>query len=434
MERDLYNQLLQWKENRYRKPLILQGARQVGKTHLLKHFAKTAFKDYVYINFEKNKKIHAFFANDLDPYRIVESLSIYFEMNINLAKTLIIFDEVQECPEALNSLKYFAEEAPEIHIAAAGSLLGVKLKNHRGFPVGKVDFLHLFPLSFFEFLSAIDKEKLRHYVESINGIAPIPEPIHEQLLELLKYYTIIGGMPEALKVYLQTQDLKQVREKQEAILNAYLLDFSKHADPHQVMKITGAWHSIPKQLAKENKKFMFSAIEKRARAREYETAIQWLIDAGVIYHCSSITAPKIPLSAYTDSKGFKIYLLDVGLLGAMADVPIKSLLEVDALFTEFKGALMENLVAQALKLTHKKSLYYWTEPSRAEIDFLIPVESHIYPLEVKAGKVVKQKSLRFYEDKYSPKYLLRASLMNLKREGNLCNYPLYLLQKLSKLI
>lgn len=433
MKRDIYQHLLAWKTSDRRKPLILRGARQVGKTYLLKSFAQAEYANFIYVNFELNKEINGLFQKNLDPHRIIRDLALLLNQQIEPHHTLIIFDEVQECPEALISLKYFYEQAADYHIAAAGSLLGVKLAGNLGFPVGKVNFLDLYPLSFFEFLSALDRESLRTMLLNLQLPDPLSEPIHNQLLDILKLYMFIGGMPETVQLYLEKQDLQIIREVHQEIIDAYVLDFVKHAPPIEVMKITNIWELIPSQLAKENKKFIFSAISKSARAREYETAIQWLTDARLIHKTYHISAPAIPLESYIDRKIFKIFLLDVGLLGALARIPASIILEGNKLFTEFKGSFTENFVAQELAAKYNNTLYYWSSTGTAEVDFVLPYKSQIYPLEVKSGKSKHKKSLISYEQKYSPSILSRTSLMNLLHNGKICNYPLYLVSRFPEL-
>lgn len=430
MKRDIYSQLENWKQSSRRKPLILNGARQVGKTYALKHFGKTSFQKTVYLNFEKNEKLCQYFDATLDPKELIKTLSIHSETDIDPQNTLLIFDEIQECPKALNSLKYFCEEANEYHIAAAGSLLGVKTKGEKGFPVGKVNFLHLYPLTFFEFIAALRHERTRTFLEEYQGFEPIPNPIHEKLIGLLKLYFFIGGMPEAVAEYVKTEKVNTVREIHMEILAAYEKDFAKHAPSHEIMKITTVWGQIHRQLAKENKKFIFSAIRQSARGRDYEEAIQWLSDAGLIHKSFQVSTPKFPLSAYADNTIFKIFLLDVGLLGAQSNLSMKTIIDENALFTEFKGALTENYVAQELIAAQNRNPYYWTSEGVAKIDFLIEKDHEIYPLEVKAGSSSKKKSLLVYNQKYSPSKLLRATTMNLKHNGDIYNYPLYLVCKL----
>ena len=433
MERDLYKLLEDWKQSKRRKPLILNGARQVGKTYALKHFGQNCYKKIVYLNFEKEERLAQYFKDTLDPKQLIKILSIHAEVNIEPQNTLLVFDEIQECPKALNSLKYFCEESNEYHIAAAGSLIGVKIAREKGFPVGKVNFLHLYPLTFFEFLSALGHEKLRRFLEQYQNYEPFPEPIHEKLLQLLKVYFFVGGMPEAVSEYAQSERLDTVREIQQEILDAYERDFVKHASVAEVMKITAVWQQVHRQLAKENKKFIFAAIRKSARGRDYEAALQWLLDGGLIRKCHLVKTPRFPLSAYADTNIFKLFLLDVGLLGAQSNLYPKVIIDGNVLFTEFKGALTENYIAQELTATKNAPLHYWSTAGTAEIDFLIEKEHEIYPLEVKAGANTKKKSLLVYDQKYTPSKLIRATTMNLMRNKNIYNYPLYFISRCHQL-
>lgn len=341
---------------------------------------------------------------------------------------MIVLDEIQECHQALASLKYFCEKKNEFHIATAGSLLGVKLT--KGFPVGKVNFLDLCPLNFFEFLQAVGEKELVTMLEEMHQPNAISEIFHNKLISFLKYYFIIGGMPEAVDTFLKTQNFEKVREVQKEILDAYILDFAKHAPKDEVIKIMTIWASIPNQLAKENKKFIFSVIRKSARAREFETSIRWLKNAGLIIKVNHIATPKLPLEAYSDKQAFKIFLLDVGLLGAMSKLDPRIILEEDRLFQEFKGSLTENFVAVELQDKHFDELYYWTSEGIAEVDFVGSLQQHIFPLEVKAGFSKKKKSLLVYDKKFSieesaPLVLSRASLRNFAYDGKIINYPLY---------
>ena len=430
MKRDIYQHLNAWKNSTRHKPLVLNGARQVGKTHAIKYFGKTAYKNTAYLNFEKDEKLGRYFEDTLDPKELVRILSIHTEVEIEPHQTLLILDEIQECPKALNSLKYFCEEANEYHVAAAGSLLDVKTAGEKGFPVGKVNFLHLYPLTFFEFLDAMGQEKTRQFLEGYSSYEPIPAPLHEKLIDLLKYYLFIGGMPEVVAEYVKSEKLTVVREIQDEILNAYERDFAKHAPPHEIMKIMTVWKQIHRQLAKENKKFIFAAIRKSARGRDYEEAIQWLSDAGLIHKSHLIETPKFPLSAYADNNVFKIFLSDVGLLGAQSSLSPQTTIDGHLLFTEFKGALTENYVAQELIATRNKGTYYWSSEGTAEVDFLMEEDHTIYPLEVKAGINQRKKSLLVYDQKYSPPKLIRTTAMNLKHDGKVYNYPLYLVSKI----
>jgi predicted AAA+ superfamily ATPase len=426
MEREFYQKLLTWKASELRKPLVLRGARQVGKTYILTEFAKQEYTDHIYLNFDENPHFAKFFDENLDPERIIKDLNIYFKTTIQPRSTLIILDEIQECPQALGCLKYFCEKKNEYHLAAAGSLLDVKLT--KGFPIGKVNFLDLAPLSFFEFLHALGENRLRLMLEEIEHPEAISEIFHNKLMTLLKYYFIIGGMPEAVATYLKTENLQQVRAVQKEILDAYMLDFAKHAPKEKVIKIMNVWDSIPNQLAKENKKFIFSAIRKSARARDFETSIQWLKSAGLIVKAHLISTPKLPLDAYSDKQAFKIFLLDIGLLGAMSKLDPPIILEGEKLFQEFKGALTENFVALELHDKHFDGLYYWASEGIAEVDFIISTEQRIFPLEVKASFSKKKKSLLVYDEKFSkeePLVLSRASLRNFASDGKVINYPLY---------
>ncbi len=429
MKRDIYKLLEGWKRSARRKPLVLNGARQVGKTYALKHFGKTSYEKMAYLNFEKDEKLGQYFEGTLDPKQLIRILSIHTGIEIEPHRTLLVLDEIQECPKALNSLKYFCEEANDYHVVAAGSLLGVKTAREKGFPVGKVNFLHLYPLTFFEFLSALGHEKIRVFLEEYQTYEPIPNPLHEELIQILKMYFFIGGMPEAVAEYSKTDNLTIVREVQLEILNAYEKDFAKHAPQNEIMKITTVWQQVHRQLAKENKKFVFAAIRKSARGRDYEEAIQWLADAGLIHKSYLVESPKFPLSAYADNDVFKIFLADVGLLGAQSNLSPQIIIDGDLLFMEFKGALTENYVAQELIAAKHKNPYYWASEGTAEIDFLIEEEHEIYPLEVKAGISQKKKSLLVYNQKYTPSKLIRATAMNLKHDGNIYNYPLYLISR-----
>jgi uncharacterized protein len=433
MKRDVYLNLLEWKKSKNRKPLILQGARQVGKTYILKIFGETEYKDYLYINFDKNKEVKNIFEKDLEPERVLSELELLFEKKIKEKDTLLIFDEIQECPNALNSLKYFNEEAKEYHIVAAGSLLGVKLNGDRGFPVGQVNFLNLYPLNFAEFLDAISRNDLRQALDTVKQSDQFSEPIHNLYVSILKQYMFIGGMPRVVKSFRKEKDYALVRKEQNEIIKAYMLDFAKHADKEQITKLSSIWDSIPRQLAKENKKFQYSVIEKNARTREYYTSLQWLINAGLIYEIPNVSRIEFPLKAFSDSDFFKVYLLDVGILGALCDLSPKNIIEDDVLFGMYKGAFTENFVCQELKATYQKELYYWTSEGKAEVDFIFSYDNEIYPLEVKAGTSKRKKSLAVYGEKYNPRILSRTTLRNFRIDGKIINYPLYMISKFPKL-
>jgi uncharacterized protein len=352
-------------------------------------------------------------------------------------KDLIIFDEIQSSNNALNSLKYFNEKANEYHIAAAGSLLGIKLSKPKSFPVGKVNFLNMYPLTFLEFLEANKQSGLCKLIKNTKAFVPYPEPFHQKLLDLLRTYFFIGGMPEVVQFFSETNDYSKVREIQKEILNSYILDFAKHAAAQDIPKISLIWESIPVHLGKENKKFIFSALKKTARAREYENALKWLEDAGLILRVNLVKTGKIPLKGYSDPNIFKIYVLDVGLLGALAKIHFDILVHGNRLFTGFKGAFVENFVAQQLISQKEISLHYWKSAGSAEIDYICEHENTIFPLEAKAGINARSKSLSSYDQKYNPTILSRTTLLNLKHDGKICNYPLYaisLFPELSKII
>lgn len=427
MERLLLEDLKKWKEKTDRKPLILRGARQVGKTWLLRDFGAKCFDDVCYVNFEQREVLANIFVGTLSPKRIIEQLSLYHGKKILPQKTLLIFDEVQELPRALTSLKYFAEEAPEYVICCAGSLLGVALHEGTSFPVGKVDFLDLYPLSFREFLMANGEQMLIDYILAGNRNL---QAFEVKLTDYLKRYFVIGGMPSAVNRWLDTHDYFEVDDVQHQLIEAYQNDFSKHAPSQMIEKIRYVWDSIPTQLAKENKKFIYGLVRNGARAREYEDALMWLSDAGEIIRTYNVTKPSVPLKAYADLKSFKVFLLDVGLLRCLSELSPKVVLEGSRIFEEFKGALTEQYACQELQLfKHLRGNYYWTSSSSAEIDFLVTDGMEVYPLECKAGFTMNAKSLKSYREKYSPVWSLRTSLLPYERneEAKTTNIPLYLL-------
>lgn len=436
MQRDLYRQLCDWKTSPRRKPLVLRGARQVGKTHLLKEFGRREYESLAYFNFEEDPSLKGFFSGRLEPTALVGALSLYRKATIRPGRDLIFFDEIQACNEALNALKYFQEDAGGHHIAAAGSLLGVKLSQPMSFPVGKVNFLDLRPMSFPEFLDAVGESRYRGLLDGKSDADPFLEPFHEELCGLLKYYFFVGGMPEAVRYFAETRDLSGVRAIQKEILDAYVLDFAKHAPASDIPKLLQVWDSIPAQLARENRKFVFTALKKTARARDYENAIHWLEKAGLILRAFLVNKPGQPLSAYADRDAFKVYALDIGLLGAMAGISPDILVRGHDLFQEFKGAFVENHVAQTLAgLPGAGGLHYWKNDSAtAEVDFLWQSpQGGILPLEAKSGINPKSKSLRIYEEKFHPARLLRTTPLNLRQDGKILNIPLYALTALDRL-
>ena len=424
MFRRSMDDLVKWKNAKNRKPLIIRGARQVGKTWLMKEFGKTNYEKCAYINFDYNERMESLFSGNLDIERIVTALQIEAGVAIEAENTLIIFDEVQEVPRALTSLKYFCENAPQYHIVAAGSLLGVALHPGTSFPVGKVEFLDLYPLDFLEFMFAMGKDNLVKLLESEDF--SLITSFKGKFIDLLKQYYYIGGMPEVVASFIAARDYGKVREIQKRILMAYEQDFSKHAPNETVPRIRMLWSSAPAQLARENRKFIYGLIRQGARAREYELAMTWLIDCGLVYKVSRISKPDMPLMAYQDFNAFKLFVLDVGLLGAMSELDIKSLLEGNKIFEEFKGALTEQYVLQQLIASKKATPYYWSaEKGTAEIDFIFQSDSNIVPLEVKAAENLQAKSLKSYCQKYEPRYAIRTSMSDYRQEEWLTNVPLY---------
>ncbi len=432
MYRKIINDLLKWKNDKNRKPLILRGARQVGKTYIIKQFGSENYDGVAYFNFDHDTELYNLFENSKDPKRIIEQLSFIYGKAIIPEKTLIVFDEIQECADALNSLKYFEEEANEFHIISAGSLLGIRL-SHTSFPVGKVDFLDMYPMTFTEFLKADKCENLVQYMESIQTIENIPSIFFDRLTEKLKAYFIIGGMPEAVQSWVQEKDMEKVNKIQDNILRAYESDFSKHTSNIEANKISIIWNSIPSQISKENKKFLYQVAKDGARAREYEGALNWLKDANLINKIYNVTKPSMPLISYNDLSSFKIYLNDVGLLRKMTDLDSKVIAEKNKLFEEFKGALTENYILQAL-MAMGLNVHYFTFDNRYEIDYLLQYKNEIIPIEVKSSENIKNTSLKVYNERYSPNTRIRFSMKNLQKDDNLINMPLFLIEYLEKFI
>jgi len=425
MKRTLYNDLLKWKKSRRRKPLLLQGARQVGKTWLINSFGKLEYANYIYLNFEQNPDLRTLFTSQLVPKEIISNISLYLGKKIIAKDTLICFDEIQAAPEAITSLKYFQEQAAEFHVIAAGSLLGVRVGKKNSFPVGKVNFMTLYPLSFLEYLVAIGEELIVEQLQNQTTIRPLPEIVHDKLTKHLKMYLFLGGMPEVVQDYLEQKDIAAVRTIQNEILEAYLRDFSKYTAPDQAIKTSEVWKSVPFQLAKENKKFKYSAVRAKARSSTFEQTIEWLRNAGLIHLTSNIRTPKLPLSGYADFSKFKIYLLDTGLLGAMLNITSDIILQPTQLFREYNGAFIENFINNELIKLGKKELFYWTSKSDAEVDFVIQQGQEIIPIEVKSGLNRNMKSLRAYADKYQPRFIFRCSPRNFIRNDDFVNIPLY---------
>ena len=427
MYRTALEKLKKWKESKNRKPLIIEGARQVGKTWLMKEFGKNEYQDTVYVNFDSNVQMQELFSADLNVERIVTGLELYAGRKIDPDSTLIVFDEVQEVPKALSSLKYFYEDAPGYHIVCAGSLLGIALHEGTSFPVGKVDFLKLYPLSFKEFLMAIGLERFAELIDQKDY--QMITSFRQTYVDALKQYYYVGGMPEVVSSFAEEKDFNEVRSIQKRILSAYEQDFSKHAPLEVVPKIRMLWNSIPAQLAKENKKFIYGIIREGARAKEYETALMWLSDCGLVHKVSRVNSGKIPLKAYEDLKAFKLFVLDVGLLGAMVGLSQRTLLNGNDLFVEFKGALTEHYVLQQLILNQDMGVYYYTnERNTCEVDFVVDTGEDIIPIEVKAEVNLKAKSLRTYMEKFEPTLAVRTSMADYRKEDNLVDLPLYVVE------
>ncbi len=431
MERYAMKQLEEWYNRKNRKPLILKGARQVGKTWLMKEFGRTHFKYTAYVNFDNNKNMANVFDGDYDIERILMAINIETGVKIHPEETLIIFDEIQENPRAIASLKYFCEETPEYAVIAAGSLLGVAVHKGVSFPVGKVDTLELNPLSFREFLLAIGEKGLVRLIDEMN--ISLIESFREKYIDWLKKYYYIGGMPEVVSSFVSERDFTEVRRLQKRIIEMYEADFSKHTPSNELPRIRMVWNSIPMQLAKENKKFFFGKIKEGARAKDFEIAIEWLLDCGLIKKVYNVSKPAMPLKAYTEFSAFKLYLLDVGLLAAMSELDAKSILDGNSIFVEFKGALTEQYVLQQLIDGTEYTPYYYSETkSEGEIDFLIQKGTDIVPIEVKAEENLKAKSLRVYCDKFKPKTAIRTSMSNYREQEWMVNVPLYVLDKFLK--
>jgi len=434
MKRDLYNQLLKWKNKPNRKPLLLQGARQVGKTYLVNQFGKNEYSQFVSLNFEQEPDLKTLFEGSLSAETIIENIELYIGKKIDSKNALIFFDEIQEVEEAIISLKYFNEQASDYHIVAAGSLLGVSVGKERSFPVGKVNFITLYPMSFSEYLKAFGEELINEKLQNLLKIEPLPELIHTKLLKHLKKYLFLGGMPEVLQSYKDNKDIALAREIQNEILESYSRDFSKYSNNSQALKTSELWSSIPYQLAKENKKFMYNNVRRRARASMYESTIEWLKKAGLVYLVNNISVPKLPLSGYAEKNKFKLYLFDTGLLGAMLNLSSDTIIKGSEFFSEYNGAFIENYVASELTGLGEKELFYWSSKSDAEVDFIIQSGMEIFPLEVKSGSSRNLKSLRSYADKYNPKIIIRTSPRNFIRAEEFLNIPLYSLSIIKRVL
>lgn len=432
MYRIAIEKLKRWKESKNRKPLIIEGARQVGKTWLMKEFGKLYYSDIVYINFDSNSTMKELFDSDLNVERIILGLELYTGKKIDFNNTLLIFDEIQEVPKALSSLKYFCENAPEYHIVCAGSLLGIALHQGTSFPVGKVDFLKLYLLSFKEFLIATGNERFADLLDKQDY--QMITSFKQKYIDALKTYYFVGGMPEVVQNFVLNKDYNEVRSIQKRIFLAYEQDFSKHAPNEIVPKIRMLWNNIPSQLVKENKKFIYGLVREGARAKDYETAIMWLSDCGLVHKVSRINAPNNPLKVYEDLKSFKLFVVDIGLLSCMVGLHQQVLLEKNDLFVEFKGALTEQYVCQQLKTIEDLGIYYYTnDRGSCEIDFIIDTGKQIIPVEVKAEINLKAKSLKTYQEKFTTKLSIRTAMTDFKKEETLINLPLYSIENIVKL-
>lgn len=423
MKRNAIKELYEWKENNGRKPLVILGARQVGKTWLMKEFGKEAYKKCAYVNFEDNDDLRGMFEHDFDIQRIIANLQWTTGVTID-EDTLIILDEIQEAPRGITALKYFQEKAPQYHVIAAGSLLGIAMHKNDSFPVGKVDFMHLYPLSFYEFLNAIGEKKMVDLLQAKDWT--MLTMVRAKFEERLRQYYFVGGMPAAVLAFVNDGDLNKVRTIQKSIIEAYERDFSKHAPAIEVPRIRMVWHSIPSQLSKENRKFIYGMIKEGARAKDFELAIEWLKDAGLIYKVNRCKKAQLPLAAYEDFSAFKMFLSDIGLMGAMSNIPVQSLLNGNMLFSDFKGALTEQFVLQQMKTNQSLSIYYWSaDNSRGEIDFLVQQEEKVIPIEVKAEENLQAKSLRMFVERNPGLKGCRFSMSPYRKQDWLVNYPLY---------
>ena len=432
MERTIMQDLIAWKNKSDRKPLILQGARQVGKTWIMKKFGQQYYKYVAYVNMDHNVHMQDSFSKDFDVERILEDIGIETHTKVLAGETLIILDEIQEVPLALSCLKYFCENAPAYHIIAAGSLIGVAMHKGISYPVGKVNLLTMYPLSYKEFLTAVGDDQLAAYVDQPENDKLVT--FRDKYIANLKKYYFIGGMPEAVMTYLQDRDYDAVREVQNTILRLYESDFSKHIENRTELERTRmVWNSVPMQLTKENKKFFFGQIKKGARSADFEVSIQWLIDCGLLYKVYCVEKPNLPLKAYTNFSSYKLFMVDIGLLGAMTDLNVESLLEGNRIFIEFKGAMAEQYVHQQLVSTTSYIPYYYSNvKSRNEIDFLIQIKGAVIPIEVKAEENLQSKSLKAYVDKYKPAYAVRTSMKDYRKQNWLINLPLWCVSGLSE--
>lgn len=424
IERNIINKFKAWKDAPKRKPILLKGARQIGKTWAMEAFGKECFKYCVKFDFDRQPEVKSVFQATKDPLRLVKELTLYCDQPIIAGETLMIFDEIQECEEALNSLKYFCDEAPQYHIIAAGSLLGVAVKKRKmTVPVGKVNIINMFPVTFKEFLRASDI-RTYEYLESLDEIRHLPQIIMNKLRTEYRRYQVSGGMPEAVVALLDNQGIGAVESVLQDNLDLYELDFAKYAEPREIPRIHAVWHSLPAQLSKENRKFVWKVIKTGARSKDYEDALLWLVDAGMIYQVFNISKPGMPLSAYEDRDAFKVYACDCGLLRRLAHLPASVVTDPIANYTEFKGAMAENAVLQSIMpFLDDRNVYYWTSPGTAEIEFVIQWDDEIIPIEVKAEDNISGSSLSVFNKKYEPLHRIRFSMLNLQFNGGLLSSP-----------
>ena len=434
MKRDITRELLSWKEKPNRKPLVLKGVRQCGKTYILKAFGQENYTDTAYFNFEETKSLNSLFEQDFDVKRILFELGLFLGRTITPGDTLIVLDEIQECPQAITALKYFCENAPEYHVVCAGSLLGLAIHKDQSFPVGKVDIRTLYPMSFYEFLAATGDEALADYLIRFQPGSSVSELIGGKLRTALKQYYIVGGMPEAVSTWRDTKDLEKVEAVQQNILASYELDFAKHAPPSEFPKLSAIWASVPQQLAKPNSKFMFSHVKKGWRSKDLEDALQWLVRAGLVYQVCKVEKPFMPLSSYADATSFKLYLCDVGLLRRLARLPAQVVLDSSEIYAEFKGAMAENYVLGELVKHVDATPYYWVSGNSAEVDFIVQCGVHIVPIEVKAERNVKARSLAEYRKKYAPPVSVKTSMMDDVSGSEVRLIPLYLIGSMGAMI
>lgn len=434
MKRELTRQLVAWKKSPNRKPLILKGVRQCGKTYLLKEFGRTYYDSFVYINFEETESLKSVFEKDYDTSRILFELGLFAGKTIVPEKTLLILDEIQECGRALTAMKYFCENAPAYHIVCAGSLLGIALQKQLSFPVGKVDFLTLYPMNFTEFLRAAGEDALADFITAFRPGNTLPEAVGEKLSAILRQYYMTGGMPEVVDTFFKTKSIEEVERIQQAIINSYELDFAKHAPPRDFPKLNAIWRSIPEQLAKENKKFIFSHVRTGWRAKDLEDALEWLIAAGLVYKVAKIGQPLFPLSSYADDTSFKLYMADIGILRRLAGLPSEVLLDSASAYREFKGSMTENYVLCELHAAVDDTAYYWTSGNIAEVDFVLRCGKEILPIEVKSEKNLKARSLSEYRKKYTPHYAVKISMSHAIGGEEVLNLPLYMIASLKNFV